>query len=104
MRIAMLSRLIPDRFVLLLLAAVLLGWLLPVSGQGLAIAQDCQLHQHFCAVFPAWLAAAASRSGQGRAQLEAAGGDAGRFQLCCHAAGRAGAGMGGRVDAACGFG
>lgn len=39
MRIAMLSRLIPDRFVLLLPGAVLLGWLLPVSGQGLSIAQ-----------------------------------------------------------------
>lgn len=40
MRFPMLFRLIPDRFVLLLLAAVLVGWLLPVSGQGLAIAQD----------------------------------------------------------------
>ena len=31
MRLAMISRLIPDRFVLLLFAAVLLGWLLPVA-------------------------------------------------------------------------
>lgn len=40
MRTEMLSRLIPDRFVLLLLGAVLFGWLLPVSGQGLEIAQN----------------------------------------------------------------
>ena len=40
MRLAMISRLIPDRFVLLLFAAVLLGWLLPVTEQGLAIAQN----------------------------------------------------------------
>lgn len=33
-------KLIPDRFVLLLLGAVLLGWLLPVSGLGLPIAQN----------------------------------------------------------------
>ncbi len=33
-------KLIPDRFVLLLLGAVLLGWLLPVSGSGLPIAQN----------------------------------------------------------------
>ncbi len=36
----MISRLIPDRFVLLLLGAVLLGWLLPVSGAGLPVAQN----------------------------------------------------------------
>ena len=36
----MITRLIPDRFVLLLLGAVLLGWLLPVSGSGLPIAQN----------------------------------------------------------------
>lgn len=34
------TRLIPDRFVLMLLGAVLLGWLLPVSGAGLPIAQN----------------------------------------------------------------
>jgi solute carrier family 10 (sodium/bile acid cotransporter), member 7 len=33
----MLARLIPDRFVLLLLGAVLLGWLLPVAGSALEI-------------------------------------------------------------------
>ena len=37
---AMILRLIPDRFVLLLLGAVLLGWLLPVSGAGLPVAQN----------------------------------------------------------------
>ncbi|HMT40604.1 bile acid:sodium symporter family protein [Sphingorhabdus sp.] len=51
MRIAMISRLIPDRFVLLLLAAVLLGWLLPVSGQGLAIAQDVSFVSIFALFF-----------------------------------------------------
>jgi solute carrier family 10 (sodium/bile acid cotransporter), member 7 len=34
------SRIIPDRFVLMLLGAVLLGWLLPVSGRGLPVAQS----------------------------------------------------------------
>ncbi|MBL0925867.1 MAG: bile acid:sodium symporter [Sphingomonadaceae bacterium] len=34
------AQLIPDRFVLMLLGAVLLGWLLPVSGGGLPIAQN----------------------------------------------------------------
>lgn len=34
------TRLIPDRFVLMLLGAVLLGWLLPVSGDGLPVAQN----------------------------------------------------------------
>jgi solute carrier family 10 (sodium/bile acid cotransporter), member 7 len=34
------TRFIPDRFVLMLLGAVLLGWLLPVSGAGLPIAQN----------------------------------------------------------------
>jgi solute carrier family 10 (sodium/bile acid cotransporter), member 7 len=33
-------RFIPDRFVLMLLGAVLLGWLLPVSGRGLPVAQN----------------------------------------------------------------
>ncbi len=36
----LLYRLIPDRFVLLLFCAVLLGWLLPVSGVGLPVAQN----------------------------------------------------------------
>ncbi|MBK8374691.1 MAG: bile acid:sodium symporter [Sphingomonadales bacterium] len=35
----MLSRLIPDRFVLLLLGAILAGWLVPIKGQGLEIAR-----------------------------------------------------------------
>jgi sodium/bile acid cotransporter 7 len=34
------ARLIPDRFVLMILAALLLGWLLPVRGSALSIAQD----------------------------------------------------------------
>ena len=51
MRIAMLSRLIPDRFVLLLLGAVLLGWLLPVSGQGLSIAQTASFISIFALFF-----------------------------------------------------
>jgi solute carrier family 10 (sodium/bile acid cotransporter), member 7 len=37
---AMFLRLVPDRFVLMLLGAVLLGWLLPVSGAGLPVAQN----------------------------------------------------------------
>jgi solute carrier family 10 (sodium/bile acid cotransporter), member 7 len=36
----MLTKLIPDRFVLMLLGAVLLGWCLPVSGVGLPVAQN----------------------------------------------------------------
>jgi solute carrier family 10 (sodium/bile acid cotransporter), member 7 len=36
----MLSRLLPDRFVLLLLGAMAFGWMLPVSGRGLVIAQS----------------------------------------------------------------
>ena len=35
----MLSRLIPDRFVLLLLGAILAGWLIPIKGQGLEMAR-----------------------------------------------------------------
>ncbi len=35
----MFARFVPDRFVLLLVAAMALGWLLPLSGQGLAKAQ-----------------------------------------------------------------
>jgi solute carrier family 10 (sodium/bile acid cotransporter), member 7 len=37
---AMFLRIVPDRFVLMLLGAVLLGWLLPVSGAGLPVAQN----------------------------------------------------------------
>ncbi|MGC1468011.1 MAG: bile acid:sodium symporter, partial [Sphingorhabdus sp.] len=48
---AMLSRLIPDRFVLLLLGAVLFGWLLPVSGRGLEIAQDVSFVSIFALFF-----------------------------------------------------
>jgi solute carrier family 10 (sodium/bile acid cotransporter), member 7 len=47
----MLARIIPDRFVLLLLGAVLLGWLLPVKGQGLAIAQDISFASIFALFF-----------------------------------------------------
>lgn len=47
----MFRALIPDRFVLLLLGAVLLGWLLPVSGQGLAIAQDISFVSIFALFF-----------------------------------------------------
>jgi solute carrier family 10 (sodium/bile acid cotransporter), member 7 len=36
----MLSRLIPDRFVLLLFGAVLLGWILPARGQALDVARQ----------------------------------------------------------------
>ena len=36
----MFARLIPDRFVLMLLGAMALGWLLPVSGQGLDAARS----------------------------------------------------------------
>ena len=47
----MLSRFIPDRFVLLLLGAVLFGWLLPVSGQGLMIAQNVSFVSIFALFF-----------------------------------------------------
>jgi solute carrier family 10 (sodium/bile acid cotransporter), member 7 len=36
----MLSRIIPDRFVLLLIGTVLLGWILPARGQALDVAQQ----------------------------------------------------------------
>jgi solute carrier family 10 (sodium/bile acid cotransporter), member 7 len=39
-KLSMFSRLLPDRFILLLLGAIAFGWLLPVSGGGLAIAQS----------------------------------------------------------------
>ena len=44
-------KLIPDRFVLLLLGAVLLGWLLPVSGLGLPIAQSISFAGIFALFF-----------------------------------------------------
>jgi solute carrier family 10 (sodium/bile acid cotransporter), member 7 len=47
----MLARLIPDRFVLLLLGAVLIGWLLPVSGQWLAVAQSISFASIFALFF-----------------------------------------------------
>ena len=45
------SGLIPDRFVLMLLGAVLLGWLLPVSGVGLAVAQNVSFAGIFALFF-----------------------------------------------------
>ena len=45
------SGLIPDRFVLILLGAVLLGWLLPVSGVGLAVAQNVSFAGIFALFF-----------------------------------------------------
>jgi len=51
MRNEMLSRLIPDRFVLLLLGAVLFGWLLPVSRQGLEFAQNISFISIFALFF-----------------------------------------------------
>jgi solute carrier family 10 (sodium/bile acid cotransporter), member 7 len=47
----MLARLIPDRFVLLLLGAVLTGWLLPVSGRGLVLAQQISFASIFALFF-----------------------------------------------------
>lgn len=48
---SMLGRLFPDRFVLLLLLAVCAGWLLPVAGQGLAIAQSISFASIFALFF-----------------------------------------------------
>ncbi len=45
------ARLIPDRFVLMLLGAVLLGWLLPVSGRGLPVAQNVSFAGIFALFF-----------------------------------------------------
>ena len=39
-KLSMFMRLIPDRFVLMLLGAMAFGWLLPVSGQGLDAARS----------------------------------------------------------------
>jgi solute carrier family 10 (sodium/bile acid cotransporter), member 7 len=45
------TRLIPDRFVLMLLGAVLLGWLLPVGGIGLDYARDASFTGIFALFF-----------------------------------------------------
>lgn len=47
----MILRLIPDRFVLLLLGAVLIGWLLPVRGIGLGIAREVSFAGIFALFF-----------------------------------------------------
>ena len=47
----MIARLIPDRFVLLLLAAIAFGWLLPVHGDGLAVAQNVSFISIFALFF-----------------------------------------------------
>ena len=48
---SMLARLIPDRFVLLLLAAIAFGWLLPVHGDELAVAQNVSFISIFALFF-----------------------------------------------------
>lgn len=45
------TSLIPDRFVLMLLGAVLLGWVLPVSGAGLPVAQNVSFAGIFALFF-----------------------------------------------------
>ncbi|HEV7234066.1 MAG TPA: bile acid:sodium symporter, partial [Sphingorhabdus sp.] len=45
------TRLVPDRFVLLLLGAVLVGWLLPVSGTGFDVARDVSFAGIFALFF-----------------------------------------------------
>ncbi len=45
------TRFIPDRFVLMLLGAVLLGWVLPVSGAGLPVAQNISFAGIFALFF-----------------------------------------------------
>lgn len=47
----MLNRLVPDRFMLLLLTAILVGWLLPVKGQGLVLAQNISFVSIFALFF-----------------------------------------------------
>ncbi len=47
----MFLRLIPDRFVLMLLGAILLGWLLPVHGRGLTVAQNVSFISIFALFF-----------------------------------------------------
>jgi solute carrier family 10 (sodium/bile acid cotransporter), member 7 len=48
---AMLARLFPDRFVLMLFGAVLLGWLLPATGTGLDIARHISTISIFALFF-----------------------------------------------------
>ena len=48
---SMTFRYIPDRFVLMLLAAMLVGWLLPVEGRGLMIAQNISFISIFALFF-----------------------------------------------------
>lgn len=50
-KLSMISRLIPDRFVLMLLGAIVLGWVLPVHGRGLAIAQNISFISIFALFF-----------------------------------------------------
>ncbi len=47
----MILRLIPDRFVLILLGAVLVGWLLPAGGAGLDVARDVSFAGIFALFF-----------------------------------------------------
>ncbi len=47
----MLTRLFPDRFVLMLLGAMLIGWLLPVHGWGMAIARNVSAISIFALFF-----------------------------------------------------
>ena len=47
----MLARFFPDRFVLMLLGAMLVGWLLPVGGRGLAVAQNISFISIFLLFF-----------------------------------------------------
>ena len=47
----MISRLIPDRFVVMLLGAIVLAWVVPVHGRGLAIAQNISFISIFALFF-----------------------------------------------------
>lgn len=47
----MLARLFPDRFVLMLLGAMLIGWLLPVHGWGMAVARNVSAISIFALFF-----------------------------------------------------
>lgn len=47
----MIPRLMPDRFVLMLLGAIVFGWLLPVHGRGLALAQNVSFISIFALFF-----------------------------------------------------
>ena len=50
-KLSMFARLIPDRFVLMLLGAIFLGWLLPVHGDGLVVAQNVSFISIFALFF-----------------------------------------------------